>query len=448
MNKSFPPEAAYLACPDFTVSERMRRRAHAIIPGGAHTYAKGDDQFPELAPGFIARGKGCHVWDVDGNEFIEYGMGTAAVGARPRLCAAWSRPRARECCWACNFTRPAPHGGGVRRGVPRLVAGAEMVKFAKDGSDATSAAVKLARAYTGRDLVAICGDHPFFSDNDWFIGTTPIDGGIPEAVADDRRLQLQRHGQRARLFARHPGQIAVVIMEPARTEEPRDGFLQGLQRLCHARRRGLHARRDDHRLSLAPRRRAGVYGVTPDLSSFGKAMANGFSVSALAGKREFMGLGGLEHTTGSACSCCPPPTARKPSAGRVRRDHADLPRRAGDRAPAIDRASACAPASSDGRARRPERHVQFVGRPCCLLYGTLDAEGRPSQAFRTLFLQEIIRRGVLAPCSWSATRTRRRHRPHDRGGRRRAGGLRRALEDGVEHHLHGRPSKLVYRAYN
>ncbi len=135
-------------------SKALQRRAHSLIPGGAHTYAKGDDQFPELAPGFIARGEGCHVWDVDGNEFIEYGMGLRSVtlghAYRPVVEAAY-----RQMLLGENYTRPAAIEVEAAERLTSLIGSAEMVKFAKNGSDATTAAVKLARAYTGRDMVAI-----------------------------------------------------------------------------------------------------------------------------------------------------------------------------------------------------------------------------------------------------------------------------------------------------
>jgi glutamate-1-semialdehyde 2,1-aminomutase len=193
-------------------SRRLQRKAHALIPGGCHTYAKGDDQFPVLAPGFIARGAGCRVWDADGNDYIEYGMGNRAVGlghAYPPVVKA-----AREALdQGSNFTRPSPIEVACAEELLALVPGAEMVKFCKNGSDATSAAVKLSRAYTGRDLVAICADHPFFSVDDWFIGTTPMNAGIPEAT---QQLTLSfRYNDIAgvhALFERHPRRIAACIL--------------------------------------------------------------------------------------------------------------------------------------------------------------------------------------------------------------------------------------------
>ena len=213
-------------------SALLRTKAHSLIPGGAHTYAKGDDQYPVLSPGFIVRGEGCHVWDVDGNEFIEYGMGLRAVTlghAYPPVVEAAQK----QMLLGSNFTRPAPIELECAEALLGLIESADMVKFAKDGSDATTAAVKLARAYTGRDLVARCGDQPFFSVDDWFIGSTAMAAGIPLAVRD--LTVLFRYNDIASLqalFDQHPGEIACVILEAATAVEPKDDFLNSLQALC------------------------------------------------------------------------------------------------------------------------------------------------------------------------------------------------------------------------
>ncbi|MEM7315407.1 MAG: aminotransferase class III-fold pyridoxal phosphate-dependent enzyme, partial [Planctomycetota bacterium] len=161
-------------------SELLRGRSHRVIPGGCHTYAKGDDQFPRMTPGFIERGKGCHVWDVDGNEYIEYGMGCRAVtlghAYEPVIEAA-----CRELLRGVNFSRPARIEVECAEEFLSVV-DADMVKFCKNGSDATTAAIRLARAFTGRDKVAICSDHPFFSMNDWSMSATPVNAGIPAAT--------------------------------------------------------------------------------------------------------------------------------------------------------------------------------------------------------------------------------------------------------------------------
>ena len=431
-------------------SDQLRQRAHRIIPGGCHTYAKGDDQYPVLSPGFILYGEGCRVWDVDGNSFIEYGMGNRAVGlghAYPEVV----RAARRQLTGGCNFTRPSPLEVTCAEQFLSLITGADMVKFCKDGSDATSGAMRLARAYTGRDLIARCADHPFFSTDDWFIGTTPMDAGIPEAV---KRLTLAFPYGDLRaveaLFAQHPGQIAALILEPARIDDPPEGYLQDLKRLCHANGALLVF---DEMITGFRWSRGGaqaLYRVVPDLSCFGKALGNGFSISALAGRRELMQLGGLDQTErprvfllstthGAETHALAAAIAtmkiyeREDVTGHLWR----IGTRLADRLREVV------------HRRGLDDAVRIVGKPCCLFYETLDQDGQRSQAFRTLFLQETIRRGILAPSlvvSYSHTIA-----DIDATVEAVDGALSvyaRALADGVEHHLVGRPSESVYRRYN
>jgi glutamate-1-semialdehyde 2,1-aminomutase len=304
MSKISVPTAAAgretLSCP---VAESLRERAHALIPGGCHTYAKGDDQYPAIAPPFIVRGSGCHVWDVSGRHYIEYAMGLRSVtlghGYAPVVEAA-----VRQMRDGTNFNRPSPIEGDCAEMFLSMVPSAEMVKFTKDGSTCTTAAVKLARAYTGRECVAICADSPFYSYDDWFIGTTAMDGGIPEiATAHTLRFQYNRIETLEALFDARPNRIACVMLEPARSVEPAGGFLQQVRALC--RRHGAVLVFDETITGF--RWHAGgaqdLYGVAADLSVFGKAMGNGFAISALAGRRDLMDQGG--------CSCCRPPTAQR-----------------------------------------------------------------------------------------------------------------------------------------
>lgn len=428
----------------------MQRRAHELIPGGSHTYAKGDDQYPISAPPFIVRGEGCRVWDLEGHEYIEYGMGNRAVGlghAYPRVIDA----ARRELGNGCNFTRPAAIEVACAEQFLSLIDGQEMVKFCKDGSDATSAAVRLARAYTGREFIARCLDHPFFSTDDWFIGTTAMSSGIPKDVS---RLTLSfpyNNLDAVRLlFESYPNKIAAIILEAARTEEPADGYLQALADLCHAN--GALFIFDEMITGFRWHKGGAqkVYNVIPDLCCFGKALANGFSVSALAGKREFMRLGGIDHidrqrvfllsTTHGA------ETHALAAAIATMQEY--------DEQPVIETIYRMGSRLGTGFNAAIKRHglegyVEVMGRPSCLIYATRDAAKSPSQAFRTLFLQETIKRGVLAP-SLVISYT---HRDVDIDQTLDAidGALNiyaRALEDGIENHLVGRPSKPVFRAFN
>jgi glutamate-1-semialdehyde 2,1-aminomutase len=441
-----PDPAAPAVSPSYAKGKALAKRAHELIPGGAHTYAKGDDQYPQESPAFIVRGAGCHVWDMDGNEFIEYGMGLRAVTlghAFPPVVEA----AARHLQFGTNFVRPAPIEVECAERFLELIPGAEMVKFGKHGSDALDGAVRLARAHTGRDYVAICGDHPFFSTADWFIGSTPMPAGVPQWV----RSRTVKFGYNdldsvRTLFERFPGEIACVILEPARLDEPAPGYLEGLKALCE--REGAVLVFDEMITGFRWHRSGAqhVYGVTPHLSTFGKAIANGFSLSALAGKRELMELGGYDHdrervfllstthgaeTHALAAGIATMTTYRDEDVtGHLYRQGKRL------RAGVADAA----------RAAGVEKQVECLGRDCGLIFNTRDPEGNPSQPLRALFLQELIRGGVLAPSfmvSYSHTDD-----DIDRTVEAVASALqvyRRALEDGVDRYLVGPPLKPVFR---
>jgi glutamate-1-semialdehyde 2,1-aminomutase len=434
---------------NFSRSQELKQKSHQIIPGGAHTYAKGDDQYPEMAPGFLVRGKGCHVWDVDGNKYIEYGMGLRAVtlghAYEPVVEAAY-----RQMLLGINFTRPAPLEVECAEQLLGLIEGAEMVKFAKNGSDVTTAAVKLARAYTGRDLVAICANHPFFSTDDWFIGSTAMSAGIPEAIRDlTVKFNYNDLASVKALFENYPGQIACLIMEAETAVAPVDNFLHEVQRLCHEH--GALFILDEiitgFRWHLGGAQK--VHGIVPDLSTFGKALGNGFSIAALIGKREIMELGGLQHdrervfllsTTFGAESHS---LAAALEVMRIYEQENVVEHlyRQGDKLRrGIDRAIA---------ENQLEGYFEVIGKPCNLIYATLDANKERSQAFRTLFLQEIIKRGIIAPSlvvSFS-------HRDEDiqQTVEAIAEALTvycRALEEGVEKYLIGRSVQPVFRKFN
>ena len=430
-------------------SRLLQEKAHRLIPGGAHTYSKGDDQFPEQAPPFIARGKGCHVWDLDGNEYIEYGMGLRAVtlghAFDPVVEAA-----TRQMQLGVNFSRPTKLEVDLAEAVLKLIDGADMVKFAKNGSDVTTAAVKLARAYTQRDLIAICADHPFFSVDDWFIGTTELNAGIPEAISGmTLKFRYNDTASLRSLFDQYPGQIACVVMEPETAVQPQSGFLGEVKQLCEER--GTVLIFDEmitgFRWHLGGAQK--FHGVTPDLSTFGKAMGNGFAIAALVGKREIMRLGGLDHdqprvfllsTTHGAETHA---LAASLETIRVFREQNVIEHlwKQGERLHTL--------ISQEVTAQHLEDYFVLKGRPCNLVFETRDGNRIPSQAFRTLFLQELIRGGVLAPSfvvSFS-------HTDSDiectaRVVHAALGVYRKALNDGIGKYLHGRAVQPVNRRFS
>jgi glutamate-1-semialdehyde 2,1-aminomutase len=427
----------------------LTKRVHELIPGGTHTYSKGDDQWPVGRPALTVRGEGCRVWDTEGRELIEYAPGGRAVTlghAHPPVIEA----AARQLSLGCNFTRPAAIELEAAEALLELLPAADMVKFTKDGSTATSAAVKLARAHTGRDLVALCADHPFFSYDDWAIGTTPMHAGIPDAIRSLTVTFRYNDIESLRaLFREHPGRIACVILEAEKTEPARDSFLHELQALCA--REGTVFILDEmitgFRYQLGGAQ--ALFGLNPDLATFGKALANGFSVSALVGKREIMERAGLHH---------PDERVFALSATHGGETHALAA------ALATMKIYKTEPVVEDLHERGERlrvgiedivRHLglsdffELAGRDSNLVYIARDAEGRPSAEFRTLFLQEMVARGFLAP-SFVVSRAHGEEEI-DRTVVAAEEALRlyaRALEEGVERHLASPPVKPVSRRFN
>ena len=432
----------------FENSRRLQETAHRLIPGGCHTYAKGDDQFPAESPGFIVRGKGCQVWDADGNAFIEYGMGLRSVtlghAFEPVVEAA-----CRQMLLGNNYTRPATIEVACAERLLSLVGG-DQVKFTKDGSTATTAAVKLARAVTGREMVALCGDHPFFSYDDWFIGTTAIDSGV---LDDERKVSVKfRYNDLdslSRVFDQHPGRVACVIMEPGRADEPREGYLADVRDLAH--KNGSLFVLDEmitgFRYHLGGAQ--ALYGVEADLATFGKGLANGFSLSALTGREEIMELGGIKHDRERVFLLSTTHGAENHSLAAAMatmdvyedEDVVGFLHNQGERL----RVGATEVAASAG----VQEYFEIAGRDCNLYFVTRDADGKPSQEYRTVFLQELIRRSIIAPSfvvSYSHTDDIIDQTIEAVG--HALGVYRRALDDGAMKHLVGRAVKPVYRKFN
>ena len=382
---------------EFTRSDALRRRAHRAIPGGAHTYSKGDDQFPQRSPGFIRRSQGCYAWDVDGNCFLDWGMGlrTSILGhAYPRVIEAV----AAELPNGCNFTRPSPLEVELAERLIDLIPSAEMVKFAKNGSDVTTAAVRLARAHTGRDLVARCHESPFHSFDDWFIGTTACDAGIPRSVSELTVMFPYNEPDRlAVLFETYPDRIAAVILEPVYFEPPRPGYLETIRDLT--RRHGAVLIFDEIITGL--RFHTGgaqaYFGVTPDLACFGKTIANGFSLSVLVGRRDIMDLGGLQHGRERVflLSCTHGAETHSLAASLATLDEVV-------KSDVVAHCWRVGEAFQNGfnalaKEAGLETAVAMDGYPCNPVITCRDAEGRVSAAFRSLFLQEMLAEGILIP---------------------------------------------------
>lgn len=272
----------------YAKSESLLDRALRAIPLGSQTFSKSYTQYPRgVSPYFITRGSGSHVWDADGNEYVDFVNGLASITlgyCDPDVDAAVQR-QLRD---GVIFTLAHPLEMAVAEKLIELVPCAEQVRFGKNGSDATSGAIRLARAYTGRERVATCGYHGW---QDWYIGSTARHRGVPKAVRDlTHTFAYNDLESLRRLLAQHPGGFAAVILEPMNVTEPAPGFLAGVRDLAHEHGALLVFDETITGFRFANGGAQELFGVTPDLATFGKGLANGFPVSAIAGSRRVMAL--------------------------------------------------------------------------------------------------------------------------------------------------------------
>jgi glutamate-1-semialdehyde 2,1-aminomutase len=421
-----------------------------VIPGGAHTYSRGFDQYPANAPQILTGGKGAYILDSQGTRYLDYGMALRAVNigyAEDEIDEA----AIKQIRLGNNLTRPSMIELEAAELMVDMIDSADMVKFTKNGSTSVSAAVKLARAYTGRELVARCAEHPFFSYDDWFIGSTPITRGIPRETLE--KTKLFRYNDSSTLKAlidQYPGKIACVVLEPETTEAPIEGFLQEVQALC--RQNGIVFILDEMITGFRWHIKGAqyLYGLQPDISTFGKAMANGFSVSCIAGRREIMELGSIEFEGRERLFLLS--TTHGAEMSGLGAFVATMNK--------MQRENVVEHLWSYGRSLqalinlKAEEHgvahsLKSGGPSCSPWYITLDTKGQPSLPLRTLFSQEMIRNQVLMP--WIALSWR--HGEQELLITSKALDLalpvyRRALEEGVDRYLVGPVIKPVFRKYN
>lgn len=267
-------------------SEQWLKRAEESIPLGSQTFSKSRTQYPVgVSPLFISRGKGSNVWDLDGNRYLDMVSALASVtlGYSDR---GMNRSIKKQLKSGISFSLPGKLEAEVAEDLIDLIPSAEMVRFGKNGSDATSAAVRLARAYTGKDKVLVCGYHGW---QDWYIGSTSRNKGVPNSVgALTIPFSYNDLSSFRNLIQSHSGSIAAVVMEPMNIEFPKNGFLTEIREITQ--REGIVLVFDETitGFRLAKGGAQEYFGITPDLSTFGKGIANGMPLSAVVGKKEIM----------------------------------------------------------------------------------------------------------------------------------------------------------------
>jgi glutamate-1-semialdehyde-2,1-aminomutase len=367
-------------------SQELARRAAQVIPGGSQTLSKGATQFVQgVAPTFLVRGQGSHVWDADDNEYIDFPMALGPIILGHAYPAVDKSVR-QQMTEGVSFSLPHPLEIEVAERLVDMVPCAEMARFGKNGSDATAGAVRLARAYTGRDLIACCGYHGW---QDWYIGVTTSNRGVPEAVRQlTATFEYNNIDTLKRLLDRNRKRVAAVILEPIGVVEPEGEFLQQVRDLCS--REGCLLIFDEviTGFRLARGGAQEYFGVVPDLACFGKAMANGYPLSAVVGPRDIMKH--FEQTFfsftfgGEALSLAASLATMKEIAekeviahnweqgGKIKDGLNVLAREFG-----------------------MENFVRCCGLPPRTVVSFFDESGRESLLVKSLFQQECLKRGVL-----------------------------------------------------
>ncbi|MBK7666212.1 MAG: glutamate-1-semialdehyde 2,1-aminomutase [Sphingobacteriaceae bacterium] len=434
-------------------AKEKQKRLHELIPAGGHTYSKGDDQFPEIAPGLMAKAKGAYCWDADGNKFLDYGMGlrSVAIGhANDEI----NEAVCKQISLGTNYTRPSVLELNLAEILVDLLPSVDMVKFAKNGSDVTSAAIRLARAYTGKKYIAVCAEHPFYSFNDWFIGSTACNSGIPDEVSSlTVKFNYNNIQSVEDLFAKYPNQIAAFILKPVKNVAPEmfgdKNFLQKLKELCDKNGALLILDEMISGFRFDLKGAQNIYNVEPHLSTFGKATANGFSFAFIGGKREIMELGGIHHNkprvfllSGTHGAESTGLMAAIKNIEIFKRDnvvkhHWDYGKKFKDGMNAI------------AKQKGIDKQFAITGFDCSPTIEARNLKGEIDLALLTLFSQEMIRNNVLIP--WIAFSQSHSDLELDitlDAAEKALGIYKNALEDGVEKFLVGTAVKPVFRKFN
>lgn len=272
----------------YNKSEELLKRALKTIPLGSQTFSKSKTQFPlGVSPYFIERGKGARVWDIDGNEYLDFmnALLCISLGYADKEVNSAVKEQINK---GVSFSLSNRLEVEVSEMLVEMVPCAEMVRFGKNGTDATSAAIRLARAYTGKEIVLVCGYHGW---QDWYIGSTSRNLGVPECTKELTKVfQYNNVKSIESLLNKYSGKVAAIIMEPMNVEYPKDGFLQKVRTLATSNGAVLIF---DETITGCRFSKGGaqeLFKVTPDLATFGKGLANGFPLSAVMGKKEIMML--------------------------------------------------------------------------------------------------------------------------------------------------------------
>ncbi len=371
----------------YAKSEAALERARRTIPLGAQTFSKSLTQYPHgVSPYFAARAQGCRLWDVDGNEYVDFINGLAAVVlgyADPDIDEAVSRQLKDGVIFTLSHSLEAD----VAERIVDMVPSAEMVRFGKNGSDATAGAIRISRAFTGRDHVLVCGYHGW---QDWYIGSTMRNMGVPEATRQlTHAFPYDDLPALEALLGRLKGQVAAIILEPMNVRYPSPGYLEGVKALAEEAGAVLIFDETITGFRFSNGGAQELFGVIPDLTCLGKGLANGYPLSAVCGRADIMKL--MEEVFFSFTMGGETLSLAAARAALDKMTREPVTRSLAERGQEV----------LDGAAALIGKHglgdvLGLSGHPSWSFLNFSDGRGASSFEIKTLFMQEVFQRGVLA----------------------------------------------------
>lgn len=367
-------------------SNELYKRALEIIPAGTQTFSRAPGVFPDgAAPKYVVRAKGSHVWDVDGNEYIDMvlGCGPVTLGYNFKHTDDAIKKQLED---GFLFSMMHPLEIEVAEKLIDCIPCAEMIRFSKNGSDVCATAVRLARYITNREMILCYGYHGF---QDWYIGTTDRSFGIPECVkALTKPFNYNDISGLKKLFETYPGKIAAVIMEPVIAEKPKGDYLNEVKQLVHDN--GALLIFDEmisgFRFSMGGAQE--YFNVIPDLATFGKGITNGMPLGVLVGKREYM-----KHLDKVFLSSTYAPEALTLAAASANIDfykENNVIEKLWEKGRYLEKNLQAVIDKHDIK-----KHVSLAGYPVRLMVNTHDEKGVQNYKLASLYQQEMFKEGIL-----------------------------------------------------
>jgi glutamate-1-semialdehyde 2,1-aminomutase len=370
----------------YAKSEAMLERARRVIPLGAQTFSKSVTQYPVgVSPFFVTHGKGSKVWDVDGNEYVDF------INALASVTLGYADPDINEAVKAqldqgTIYSLSHPLETEVAELICEMVPSAEMVRFGKNGSDATAGAVRVARAFTGRDHILVCGYHGW---QDWYIGATARNKGVPEATRSlTSNLPYNNLEALDAKLKELDGKVAALVMEPMNIAEPAPGYLQAVKDRLHAAGALLVFDETVTGFRYANGGAQEFFGVTPDLTTLGKGIANGFPLSVVCGRRDIMME--MEEVFFSFTMGGETMSLAAAKAALTKLKHEPVTATMNERGTRLKQEVSALITKHDAAG-----FLAISGHPTWTILSFSDSEGSTSWEIKTLWLQEMLARGIL-----------------------------------------------------